>query len=117
LHERDILIPFGRTPPEEPDEIVPVFTYALALAGRMMGDDADVEVAGVRLVASAENGGISAILPGSAVDVTPFRPDLGVRSVIDAMAGRGDADAALARFDDATGDRLLALARLFRSNN
>jgi uncharacterized protein (TIGR03083 family) len=112
LHERDILLPLGRTPPEKPDELAPVFTYALTLAGRLTKDEIDVEVAGVRVVTSPTETG-RAILEGGAVTVTPVVPEDAVAPLIDALAGRGDADEALARFDDATRDRLLGLARLF----
>jgi uncharacterized protein (TIGR03083 family) len=103
LHERDVFLPMGITPPVVRDELVPVFTYAVALAGRMLGDDADVDVGGVRLVASKASPVDAAILPGASVIVTPVDPTPDPASV-DAMAGRGDA---------VLDDQVLGLARLF----
>jgi len=105
LHERDILFSLGRTPPEEPDEIVPAFTYAIALAGRLLGDDIDVDVAGVRMVTGSDESS-QAILSGGTVSVTPVAPETDVASMIDAMAGRGDTELA---------PHLQGLARLFLS--
>ncbi len=102
LHERDVFLPLGIDVPEEPNEIEPVFAYALALAGRMSSGDIDAEIAGVHVETSDVAAG--GILPGRAVTVTPVAPDHDVCALIDALAGRGEAGVP---------DGLNGLARLF----
>ncbi len=103
LHERDVFLPMGITPPVVNEELVPVFTYALALAGHMLNENVDVEVAGVRMVTGSGDGA-PAILDGGTVSVTPVGPQTDVAPMVDAMAGRGEAELP---------PHLLGLARLF----
>jgi hypothetical protein len=92
LHERDVLLPLGVRPPEEPNEVEPVFAYALALAGRMLNGEIETEIGGVRIVTKVSDEESRAILAGGRVTVTPLTPHADVAPMIDAMAGRGDAD-------------------------
>lgn len=100
-HERDVLIPLGRKPPELADETVPVFAYVLALAGLTIREPAEITLRGVRLVT------------GNGPPVTtPVQPRADVGEAIDALSGRADIDEVFADVDPDVVRKLSVLPRL-----
>ncbi len=103
LHERDVFIPMGIEPVVEPDEVVAVLTYSLALVGGLMREPIDVVVGGVRLVVG--NGPVSAspVSPGDTIASAP---------IVDALSGRGAMEAALPDLPPETLGALGPLSRI-----
>jgi uncharacterized protein (TIGR03083 family) len=105
VHERDVLIPLGETPPVEVDEAVPVLAYTLAIVGTIVSDPTDIVIAGVR-VAIGDPPVVTTPLTSSEVEPQ-------TAGIIDALSGRGRIADALAGFDPDVTRRFGALARLF----
>jgi uncharacterized protein (TIGR03083 family) len=105
VHERDALLPLGLDVPAHADEVTPVLSYSLAVAGTLITEPTHTVVAGVRLT------------PGDGTPATT-RPDgatAAPAAVVDALAGRGRLDDVLPDTEPAILHRLGALARLFSS--
>jgi uncharacterized protein (TIGR03083 family) len=105
VHERDALLPLGRTPPVDAEEVIPVLAYSLALVGTLVDRPLDTVIAGVR-VRTGER----------PVRVTPLdRPvvDAETGSVIDAVSGRGTLSEAVSGIDPDVAEAFTSLARLF----
>jgi uncharacterized protein (TIGR03083 family) len=106
IHERDVLLPLGITPPVEDDEATAVLAYSFAIVGTLIKEPTDATLSGVHIVAGNE-GSPSRATPLSAV-VGTNAPD-----VIDALLGRGNIEQALAGSDPDVVRRFAALARIF----
>ena len=105
VHERDALLPLDVTVAVEPDEVVPVLSYNLAVVGVFVPEPIDVVVAGVRLT----TGGGAPTVTHPQADA---RPDA---DLVDALSGRGELETALVGVDPGTVHHLGALSRLFNS--
>jgi uncharacterized protein (TIGR03083 family) len=103
LHERDCLVPLGIGVPVEADEVTPVLTYIVGLAGLFAGEPFDTVVAGVRVNASAP--------PVVVTPVAALDGSTDLAAMADALSGRGDIDAVLHGTEPAVVRRLGALAR------
>jgi len=103
VHERDALLPLGRTVPAEPTETAPVLSWAVSLVGHIGADPLDAEVGGVHVV--RHDGVVSTHTAGAAGG--------DVAAIIDAVSGRGSVEDALAGCDPAIVQRLGAMARFF----
>ena len=103
VHERDALLPLGRSVPVEPEETAPVLTWAVSLVGHVGTDPLDAEVGGVHVV--RRDGVVST--------TTTVNGAHDVAAIIDAVSGRGSVDEALAGCDPAVVHRLGAMARFF----
>ncbi|HZQ85309.1 MAG TPA: maleylpyruvate isomerase N-terminal domain-containing protein [Acidimicrobiales bacterium] len=111
VHERDALMPLGRSVPVSPEETTPVLAWVVSLIGHVGTDPLEVDVCGVHAV--LRDGVVSTLTAGSADgDGTP-RSAAGVAAIIDAVSGRGSVEDALAGYDPAVVHRLGALARFF----
>ena len=100
VHERDVLIPIGKEPPQNADETVPVLAYILAVSGVAAFGPIDVTVAGVHVFCG----------DGPVVS-TPVEPRADVAPVIDALTGRGILHDVIDGVDD---DALHRLSRVGR---
>jgi uncharacterized protein (TIGR03083 family) len=104
IHERDVLLPLGVTPPVEESEALPVLTYSIAIVGTLIKEPTDVVVAGVRVVSGEGPARATPVAPG--VDPNAAR-------IIDALLGRGSVEEALAGNDPDIVHRFGSLARIF----
>jgi len=104
VHERDALLPLGRTVPVEPSETAPVLAWAVSLVGHVGTEPLDAEVGGVHV---ARSDGVVSTRTGT--------PHADVAAIIDAVSGRGSVDDALPGCDPAMVRRLGAMARFFDS--
>lgn len=103
VHERDALLPLGRSLPADPGEATPVLAWAISLVGHIGTDPLDAEVGGVHVV--RHDGVVSSRVVGAASG--------DVAAIIDAVSGRGSVAEALAGCDPAVVRRLGAMARFF----
>jgi len=103
VHERDALVPLGRTVPVRADETSPVLAWAVSLVGHVGTDPLDAQVGGVRVVRH------DGVVSTHAADAAPGD----VAAIIDAVSGRGSVEQALAGCDPAIVHRLGAMARFF----
>lgn len=103
VHERDALLPIGRTVPAEPEETAPVLAWVLNLVGHNSSEALDAEVGGVHVV---RHDGVVSTSPGKG-------DGRDVAAIIDAVSGRGSVEEALAGRDPAVVHRLGAMARFF----
>jgi uncharacterized protein (TIGR03083 family) len=106
VHERDVLVPVGIEPLVDPREASTVLAYSLALAGRFISEPTDAVVGGVRLVIDEDKSSVTV-----ASDVDPVE----AATLIDALSGRGDLEAAVRDIEPAVAERLGSLARFFTS--
>ena len=104
LHERDVLLPLGETPPVDLEEATPVLAYSLALVGWLITEPTEVVIGGVHVSAGSP--------PVVARPMAPFA-DADAGAIIDALSGRGSLTDALRGVDADVLDRFAALARLF----
>jgi uncharacterized protein (TIGR03083 family) len=104
IHERDVLVPLGVTPPVETDEAMPVLAYSLAVVGTLITEPVDVVIAGVRVVAGH---------PPSRATPTGGSVDGDAPAIVDALLGRGSVEEALSGAPTDVIDRLGTLARIF----
>lgn len=111
VHERDALVPLGRSVPVVPEETAPVLAWVVSLIGHVGTDPLEVEVSGVHAV--LRDGVVSTSAAGSAGGNDTPRSAADVAAIIDAVSGRGSVDEALAGYDPAVVHRLSALARFF----
>jgi uncharacterized protein (TIGR03083 family) len=106
IHERDVLLPLGISPPVEPTEALPVLAYSFAIVGTMITEPTDAVLAGIHVVAGTE---------GSASRATPTADtvDGNAADIIDALLGRGNVEEVLPGSDPDAVRKLGALARIF----
>ena len=106
IHERDVLLPLGVTPPVEDAEAMPVLAYSLAIVGTMIDEPTDAVVGGVHVVAGHAGAASRATPKSGTVDAkTP--------EIIDALLGRGNVEDALGGAEPDVVRRFGALARIF----
>ena len=103
VHERDALMPLGIDVPTESDELEPVLSYALVVAGTLIREPTDTVVGGVRL--TADRG-----VPAQAQPVEHVEPDDQAR-LVDALTGRSPLTDGLPTVDADMVERLGSLAR------
>lgn len=104
IHERDVLLPLGVSPPVEDAEAVPVLAYSLAIVGTLIDEPTDAVIAGVHLRAGDPPSRATPV----GVHADPRAPEL-----VDALLGRGTVGDALDGVDTEVADRLGTLARIF----
>ncbi|MBV9666099.1 MAG: maleylpyruvate isomerase N-terminal domain-containing protein [Actinobacteria bacterium] len=105
VHERDALLPLGRTVPVEAEETAPVWAWAVSLVGHANKAPLDAEVGGVHVM--LRDGVVSTRATGAA--------EGDIAAMIDAVSGRGSVEDALAGCDPAVVHRLGALAQFFHT--
>ena len=105
IHERDVLLPLGISPPVEDSEATPVLAYSLAVVGTLIEEPTDAIVAGVHIVAGDPPTRATPVSEGA---------DPKAAEIIDALLGRGRVADALEGVDPDVAQRLGALARIFR---
>ena len=104
IHERDVLLPLGITPPVEEAEALPVLVYSFAIVGTLIKEPMDVVVAGVRVATGEATSRATPVAPGV---------DRNAANVIDALLGRGSVADALVGADADAVHRFGSLARIF----
>ncbi len=104
IHERDVLLPLGMSPPVEENEASPVLAYSLAIVGTLIREPTDVVVAGVHVVAGEPPARATPVAAGA---------DPKAADMIDALLGRGNVGEAFGGADPELVRRLATLARIF----
>lgn len=108
LHERDALLPIGATVAIETAELTPVLFYGLAVAGTFCRAPVDIDVVGAHL--SVREG-----RPRVTAGAAGITADEGAATIIDALAGRGSLEEALAGTDPHGAEQISGLASYLRS--
>jgi uncharacterized protein (TIGR03083 family) len=104
IHERDVLLPLGISPPVEAAEALPVLAYSFAVVGTLIKEPTDAVVAGLRVRAGE---------PPARVTPVAAQADPNAAEIIDGLLGRGTITEALADADPDVVKRFGALARIF----
>ena len=104
IHERDVLLPLGISPPVEGAEALPVLAYSFAVVGTLVKEPTDAIVAGMRVVTGEPPARATPV----AAEADPKAPE-----IIDALLGRGNVTEALAEVDPEVAKRFGTLARIF----
>jgi hypothetical protein len=115
VHERDVLLPLGREPAVEGDEVEAVLSYTLVLVphlSRMLGDREPFEavVCGIQVTGGEGPVTVRHVEAGAPAGAPVLTGDPPV--VVDALSGRGSVEEALTG-NAALVHRLGALARFF----
>jgi uncharacterized protein (TIGR03083 family) len=104
IHERDVLLPLGISPPVEESEALPVLAYSFAIVGTLIKEPTDAIVAGVRVVTGDRPSRATPVASGVSGEAA---------MIIDALLGRGSVEEALDGNDADVVHRFGVLARIF----
>ncbi len=104
IHERDVLLPLGISPPVEDAEALPVLAYSFAVVGTLIKEPTDAVVAGVHVVAGEPPARATPVAAGA---------DPKAAEIIDALLGRGSVAEVFAEADPDVAQRFGKLARNF----